>query len=86
MRYCQVKKHHRGAACFAFVYNADMTPPPAPALYKRHRYPTEIIAHAVWLYFRFPLSYRDVEELLAARGIPVTYETIRQWCLKFGVL
>jgi len=61
-----------------------MIPSPDPALYKRHRYPTEIIAHAVWLYFRFPLSYRDVEELLAARGISVTYETIRQWCLKFG--
>lgn len=55
-----------------------------PALYKRYRYPTEIISHAVWLYFRFTLSYRDVEELLAARGIHVTYETIRQWCLKFG--
>jgi len=63
-----------------------MTPAPDPALYKRHRYPTEIIAHAVWLYFRFTLSYRDVEELLAARGIYVTYETIRQWCLKFGQL
>jgi putative transposase len=54
------------------------------ALYKRHRYPAEIIAHAVWLYFRFSLSYRDVEELLAARGINVTYETVRQGCLKFG--
>ncbi len=52
--------------------------------YKRHRYPTEIISYAVWLYFRFTLSYRDVEELLAARGIIVSYETIRQWCLKFG--
>src|SRR5215204_4300710 len=61
-----------------------MTPSTDPTLYKRHRYPTEIIAHAVWLYFRFPLSYRDVEELLAARGIHVTYETIRQWCRKFG--
>jgi putative transposase len=56
------------------------------ALYKRHRYPTEIISHAVWLYFRFTLSYRDVEELLAARGIQVSYETIRQWCRKFGQL
>ena len=61
-----------------------MMPSSDPALYKRYRYPTEIIAHAVWLYFRFSLSYRDVEELLAARGISVTYETIRQWCLKFG--
>jgi putative transposase len=57
---------------------------PNPALYQRHRYPSEIIAHAVWLYFRFTLSYRGVEELLAARGIVVGYETIRQWCRKFG--
>ena len=52
--------------------------------YKRHRFPPEIIAHAVWLYFRFALSYRDVEELLAERGITVTYETARQWSRKFG--
>jgi putative transposase len=52
--------------------------------YKRHRFPPEIIAHAVWLYFRFALSYRDVEELLAERGVLVTYETVRQWCRKFG--
>ncbi len=52
--------------------------------YKRHRFPPEIIGHAVWLYFRFALSYRDVEELLAERGVLVTYETIRQWCRKFG--
>ena len=52
--------------------------------YHRHRFPPEIIAHAVWLYFRFALSYRDVEELLAERGIVLTYETIRQWCRKFG--
>ena len=56
---------------------------PSP-LYKRHRFPGEIISHAVWLYFRFLLSYRDVEELLAERGIPVSYETIRRWCRKFG--
>src|SRR5919202_3606503 len=56
----------------------------APPCYKRHRFPPEIIAHAVWLYFRFALSYRDVEELLAERGVTVTYETIRQWCRKFG--
>jgi putative transposase len=53
-------------------------------LYAGHRYPAEIISHAVWLYFRFALSFRDIEELLAARGIVVTYETVRQWCLKFG--
>lgn len=52
--------------------------------YAGYRYPAEISSHAVWLYFRFTLSYRDVEELLAARGIIVTYETVRQWCLKFG--
>jgi len=52
--------------------------------YKRHRFPPEVIVHAVWLYFRFALSYRDVEELLAERGVIVTYETIRQWCRKFG--
>ncbi len=57
---------------------------PAAAPYKGHRFPQEIISHAVWLYFRFSLSYRDVEELLAERGIIVTYETVRQWCLKFG--
>ena len=56
----------------------------APPSYKRHRFPPEIIAHAVWLYFRFALSYRDVEELLAERGVTVTYETIRQWCQKFS--
>ncbi len=54
------------------------------ARYKRHRFPPAIIGHAVWLYFRFALSYRDVEELLAERGVIVTYETIRQWCRKFG--
>jgi putative transposase len=52
--------------------------------YKHHRFPAEIISHGVWLYFRFCLSYRDVEELLFARGVLVTYEAIRQWCRKFG--
>lgn len=52
--------------------------------YKGFRFPPEIISHAVWLYFRFSLSFRDVEELLAQRGIVLTYETVRQWCLKFG--
>jgi putative transposase len=52
--------------------------------YKGFRFPPEIISHAVWLYFRFSLSFRDVEELLAQRGVVVTYETVRQWCLKFG--
>jgi putative transposase len=48
------------------------------------RYPPEIISHAVWMYFRFTLSFRDVEEMLASRGIIVTYETVRQWTLRFG--
>ncbi len=52
--------------------------------YKNHRFPAEIISHAVWLYFRFCLSYRDVEELLFSRGVIVTYEAIRKWCRKFG--
>ncbi len=52
--------------------------------YAGFRFPQEIISHAVWLYFRFSLSFRDVEELLAERGIVVTYETIRQWSRKFG--
>jgi putative transposase len=50
----------------------------------RHRFPAEIISHSVWLYFRFALSFRDVEEMLAQRGVVLTYETIRAWCLKFG--
>ena len=52
--------------------------------YQRHRFPSEIISHAVWLYHRFCLSFREVEELLAERGITVTYETVRQWCQKFA--
>jgi putative transposase len=55
-----------------------------PISYQRHRFPSEIISHAVWLYHRFCLSFREVEELLAERGIIVTYESIRRWCLKFG--
>ena len=49
------------------------------SFYQRHRFPGEIISHAVWLYYRFSLSYRDGEELLAERGIVVPYETVRQW-------
>ena len=56
---------------------------PAPR-YQGYRFPPEIISHAVWLYYRFTLSLRDVEDLLAQRGIVVSYETIRQWCEKFG--
>src|SRR6266481_2525442 len=53
-------------------------------LYHRHRFPAEIIGHCVWLYFRLALSFRDVEEMLAMRGVVLTYETVREWCLKFG--
>ncbi|MFF9206291.1 IS6 family transposase [Streptomyces sp. NPDC014986] len=52
--------------------------------YKGHRYPVEVISHCVWLYFRFPLSLREVEELMLERGIVVSYETVRRWCAKFG--
>src|SRR6266571_8335083 len=52
--------------------------------YHGYRFPPEIIAHAVWLYFRFHLSFRDVQDLLAERGIVVSHELIRQWCTKFG--
>ena len=52
--------------------------------YQRHRFSAEIISHAIWLYHRFSLSFREVEELVVKRGITVTYETIRQWCQKFG--
>ena len=55
-------------------------------LYKRHRFPPEIIQHTVWLYYRFNLSHRDIEDMLAERGIIVTRESIRLWCYKFGLL
>ena len=53
-------------------------------IYKRHRFPPDIISYAVWLYFRFNRSHRDIEDLLAQRGIIVSYESIRCWCIKFG--
>ena len=56
----------------------------APSRYHGHRFPPEIIGYAVWVYHRFCLSFRDVEDLLAERGIIVSYEAIRQWCSKFG--
>ena len=52
--------------------------------YRGHRFPAKIISHAVWLYYRFSLSFRDVEDLLAERGIQVSYETVRRWSQKFG--
>jgi putative transposase len=54
--------------------------------FARHQFPPDIIRHAVWLYLRFTLSFRDVEDLLAERGLEVSYETVRRWVLKFGPL
>jgi transposase-like protein len=54
--------------------------------YRRHRFPVSIIQHAIWLYLRFTLSYRDIEDLLAERGLDISYETVRRWVLKFGPL
>ncbi len=56
----------------------------SPISYRRHRFPAEIISHCVWLYFRFALSFRDIEEIMCERGVTVSYETIREWSLKFG--
>src|ERR671932_855469 len=61
-----------------------MSLPVARPPYSGHRFPAEVISYAVWLYFRFPLSLRMIEEVLAARGIAVSHETVRQWGLKFG--
>src|SRR3954453_15482616 len=61
-----------------------MTSPSAKSPYAGYRFPPEVISHAVWLYFRFPLSLRMVEEMLAARGIIVSHESVRQWAMKFG--
>ena len=58
----------------------------APLCYRRHRFPPVIIQHAVWLYLRFTLSYRDVEELLAERRLDISDETVRCWVLKFGLV
>jgi putative transposase len=62
--------------------SSGMNPPPDPPY--RHRFPAEIISHAVWLYHVFSLSLRDVELLLAERGVDVSHETVRRWCKKFG--
>src|ERR687894_2189280 len=61
-----------------------MTSPAAKSPYAGYRFPAEVISHAVWLYFRFPLGLRMVEEMLAARGLIVSHETVRRWALKFG--
>jgi putative transposase len=55
------------------------------SLYRRHRFPAEVIGYAVWLYYRFPLSLRMVEEMLAARGMKVSHESVRSWAEKFGI-
>ena len=57
---------------------------PAMSIYKRHRFPPQVISYAVWLYHRFNLSHRDIEDMLSERGITVSYEAIRLWCIKFG--
>ena len=54
-------------------------------LYRRHRFPPSVISHCVWLYYRFSLSYRDIELMMAERGLTLSYESIRYWCLKFGL-
>ena len=54
------------------------------SMYKGFRFPREVISHCVWLYHRFPLSYREIEVMMAERGVDVTYETIRTWCTRFG--
>ena len=61
-----------------------MSSPAAKSPYAGYRFPAEVISHAVWLYFRFPLGLRMVEEMLAARGLIVSHETVRRWALKFG--
>jgi putative transposase len=61
-----------------------MDTPPATTKYKPHRFPVEILSHAVWLYLRFRLSFREVAELLSEHGVSVTYEAIRKWGGKLG--
>src|SRR5919112_4483696 len=65
------------------VEGAGLVGTGAPS-YRGFRYPVEIISHGVWLYYRFPLSLREVQEVMLARGVTVSHETIRQWCVKFG--
>ena len=78
--YCQVNLRRCDQTAHA-AYSSDAH---LRFFYHRHRFPAEIISHSVWLYFRFALSFRDVEEMLAMRGVTLSYETIREWCLKFG--
>jgi hypothetical protein len=81
----RTRRLHSLLSCSRFVWHTRrMNPPPAPTPYKRHRFPAVIVSHGVWLYFRFCLSYRDVQELMAERGVILTYKTVRYWCRKFG--
>lgn len=57
-----------------------------PERYRRHRFPIEVVEQCVWLYYRFPLGFRDIEEVMAKRGVQLTCETVREWCRKFGPL
>jgi transposase-like protein len=69
----------------ALVFNDRMNMPTIqPLSYSGYRFPAVIISHCTWLYFRFALSYRDVAEMMAERGVTVSYETIREWSQKFG--
>ena len=70
--------------CLVWVGQTGFVEATLSSLYRGHRYPVEIISHCVWLYHRFPLSLREVEEMMLARGVLVTYESIHQWCRKFG--
>jgi transposase-like protein len=72
------------SSCWPGVVLPGLVAVAIAATYKGYRYRIEIIGHAVWLYHRFALSLRDVEELMLARGVVVTYETIRSWCARFG--
>jgi putative transposase len=76
--------HRQVSFCVMGCWHRRRMKPSRHPRYARHRFPAEVISHAVWLYFRFPLSLRMVEEMLAARGILVSHETVRQWALKFG--
>jgi hypothetical protein len=80
-RYCQVNGR-KDEIRLLMRHTALMST--SASLDHRHRFPTEIISHCVWLYFRFALSFRDVEEMLAMRGVSLSYETVRELCLKFS--
>jgi hypothetical protein len=81
LRYCQITQ--RGLYVLVEVWHTGRMKTPQANPYKRHRCPAEIIVHCVWLYFRFCLSSRDVEELMAERGARVSHDAVRYWCQKF---